>query len=75
MDQAVFASAVKHSRLLGDFLEIVVGEQYRLFGTALTDKLSDDYLQGCRERDADTPPLGARQPAPGYDPRCSTRLF
>src|SRR4051812_11146233 len=29
---AVFAAAVKHSALLGDFLHIVVGEQYRLFG-------------------------------------------
>src|ERR1700729_540177 len=36
---AVFAAAVKHSPLLGDFLEIVVGEQYRLFSSALTDKL------------------------------------
>jgi Putative inner membrane protein (DUF1819) len=53
--QAVFASAVKHSRLLGDFLETVVGEQYRLFSTALSDKLWDDYLQGCQERDADMP--------------------
>ena len=53
--QAVFASAVKHSRLLGDFLEIVVAEQYRLFSTALTDKLWDEYLQGCRERDTDMP--------------------
>jgi hypothetical protein len=53
--QAVFASAVKHSRLLGDFLGIVVGEQYRLFSTALTDKLWDEYLHGCRERDADMP--------------------
>lgn len=53
--QAVFASAVKHSRLLGDFLEIVVAEQYRLFSIALTDKLWDEYLQGCRERDTDMP--------------------
>ena len=53
--QAVFASAVKHSRLLGDFLEIVVAEQYRLFSIALTDKLWDEYLQGCRERDIDMP--------------------
>ena len=28
---AVFAAAVKHSPLLGDFLDLVVGEQYRLF--------------------------------------------
>jgi hypothetical protein len=53
--QAVFASAVKHSRLLGDFLGIVVAEQYRLFSIALTDKLWDEYLQGCQERDTDMP--------------------
>ena len=53
--QAVFASAVTHSRLLGDFLEIVVAEQYRLFSIALTNKLWDEYLQGCRERDTGMP--------------------
>ena len=52
---AVFAAAVKHSPLLGDFLDIVVGEQYRLFNTALTNKLWADYLEGCRERDPDMP--------------------
>jgi hypothetical protein len=52
---AVFAAAVKHSPLLGDFLRIVVGEQYRLFGTALSNKLFDDYLEGCRERDPEMP--------------------
>jgi hypothetical protein len=41
--QAVFAAAVKHSYLLGDFLQIAVAEQYRLFSTALTNKLWDDY--------------------------------
>jgi hypothetical protein len=53
--QAVFASAVKHSRLLGDFLQIVVAEQYRLFSMALTNKLWDEHLQACRERDSDMP--------------------
>jgi hypothetical protein len=52
---AVFAAAVKHSPLLGDFLRIAVGEQYRLFATALSNKLFDDYLEGCRERDPDMP--------------------
>ncbi len=52
---AVFAAAVKHSHLLGDFLEIVVGDQYRMFSTALTNKLWADYLEGCRERDHDMP--------------------
>lgn len=52
---AVFAAAVKHSPLLRDFLEIVVSEQYRLFNTALTNKLWADYLEGCRERDPEMP--------------------
>jgi hypothetical protein len=52
---AVFAAAVKHSPLLGDFLDIVVREQYKLFCAALTNKLWADYLEGCRERDSDMP--------------------
>jgi len=52
---AVFAAAVKHSLLLGDFLEIVVGEQYRLFSPALSNKMFADYLEGCRERDPEMP--------------------
>ena len=51
--QAIFAAAVKHSHLLGDFLGIAVSEQYRLFSTALTNKLWDEYLEGCREREPD----------------------
>ena len=52
---AVFAAAVKHSALLGDFLEIVVAERYRLFSPALSNKLFADYLEGCRERDPEMP--------------------
>lgn len=52
---AMFAAAVKHSPLLGDFVGLVVGEQFRLFGAALSHKMFDDYLEGCRERDHDMP--------------------
>ena len=52
---AVLAAAVKHSPLLGDFLEIVVAEQYRLFSPALTPRLFADYLEACRERDLEMP--------------------
>lgn len=52
---AVLAAAVKHSPLLGDFLEIVVAEQYRIFSPALSQKLFADYLDGCRERDSAMP--------------------
>jgi hypothetical protein len=46
---------MKHSPLLGDFLEIVVGDQYRLFSMALSNKLFADYLGGCLERDPEMP--------------------
>jgi hypothetical protein len=52
---AVFAAAVKHSLLLGDFLDLVVSEQYRLFGRQLSNKMFADFLEGCRERDPDMP--------------------
>ena len=52
---AVLAAAVKHSYLLGDFLDLVVRDQYRRFGTALTKTLWFDYLEGCRGRDPAMP--------------------
>ena len=52
---SVLAAAVKHSPLLGDFLDLVVREQYRLFNTALSNKLWGDYLDDCRGRDPDMP--------------------
>jgi Putative inner membrane protein (DUF1819) len=52
---AAFAATVKKSPLLGDFLEIVVAEQYRLFSPALSKNLFADYLEGCRERDPEMP--------------------
>lgn len=52
---ATLAAAVKHSALLGDFLDLVVKEQYRLFSTALSNKLWNDYLDECRGRDPDMP--------------------
>lgn len=52
---AVMAAAVKHSPLLGDFLYLVVREQVRIFNTALSNQLWEDYLDGCRGRDEDMP--------------------
>src|SRR5689334_24763355 len=49
--QAVLAAAVKHSSLLGDFLDLVVRDQYRRFGKTLTKKMWRDYLEDCRGRD------------------------
>ncbi|OSJ19463.1 hypothetical protein BST63_15490 [Bradyrhizobium canariense] len=48
---AVFAAAVKQSPLLGDFLGLVVADQYRRFGKTISNKMFADYLDGCRERD------------------------
>jgi Putative inner membrane protein (DUF1819) len=48
---ATFAAAVKQSPLLGDFLALVVADQYRRFEKVLTNKIFSDYLDGCRERD------------------------
>ncbi len=52
---AVLAAAVKHSRLLGDFLDLVVREQYRIFARALSNPLWDQFLDDCRGRDPDMP--------------------
>ncbi len=54
-NHAIFAAALKHSPLLGDFLELVVGEQRRRFASILSLRLFDEYLEGCRERDHEMP--------------------
>jgi hypothetical protein len=52
---AVLAAAIKHSHLLGDFLDLIVREQYHLFNPILSNRLWDDYLSGCRSRDPEMP--------------------
>jgi hypothetical protein len=52
---ACLAAAVKQSPLLGDFLDLVVREQYRLFRPALTAQLWEGYLDDCRGRDPQMP--------------------
>ena len=52
---AALAAAIKHSYLLGDFLDLVVKDQYRRFGKALTKNLWFDYLDDCRGRDPQMP--------------------
>lgn len=53
--QALLAAAVKHSRLLGDFLDLMVREQFRLFRTDLPRKLWWEYLALCHSRDPNLP--------------------
>ena len=48
---ACLAAAVKHSPLLGDFLDIAVREQYRLFRPALSNSIWEHFIEDCRNRD------------------------
>jgi hypothetical protein len=52
---AVFAAAVKHSPLLGDFLDLVVRDQYRMMAERLTNPMWEGYIEQCRERDPEMP--------------------
>jgi len=52
---ACLAAAVKHSHLLGDFLDLVVREQYRMYAEALSNKLWDEFVEDCRGRDPEMP--------------------
>ncbi len=52
---ACLAAAVKHSALLGDFLDLVVREQYKCYAEALSAKLWKTYIEDCRGRDPDMP--------------------
>jgi Putative inner membrane protein (DUF1819) len=49
------AAAIKQSALLGDFLDLVVREQYRIFSPSLSNQLWTDYLASCRGRDPGMP--------------------
>lgn len=53
--QATFAGAVKHSRLLGDFMDITMREQRTLFTKKLENRMWTEYIEGCRGRDPDMP--------------------
>ena len=48
-------AAVKASFLLGDFLDLVVRDQYRTFKETLSHSLWDDYIEDCRGRDPEMP--------------------
>lgn len=52
---ACLAATVKHSLLVGDFLDLVVREQYRVYAEALSKKLWDEYVEECRGRDPEMP--------------------
>ena len=49
------AAAVQASFLLGDFLDLVVRDQYRTFKQTLSLSLWADYIEDCRGRDPEMP--------------------
>jgi hypothetical protein len=53
--QAAFAGAIKHSRILGDFMDITIREQRALFAKQLENRMWIEYIGGCRGRDPDMP--------------------
>jgi len=53
--QAAFASSVKNSRLLGDFMDITIREQKALFAKKIEPRMWLEYIEGCRGRDPDMP--------------------
>ena len=50
--QACLAAAVKHSPVLGDFLDLTVREQYLLYRRKLSFQLWDHFIEDCHSRDA-----------------------
>lgn len=52
---ACLAGAVKGSSLLGDFLDLVLRDQYRTFKATLALTLWSEYIANCRGRDPDMP--------------------
>ena len=49
--QACLAAAIKHCRILGDYLDIVVRGQFNKLEDRLTQRLWEDFVLGCRQRD------------------------
>jgi hypothetical protein len=45
--QALLACAVKHSRLIGDFMLKVIGPRIRIINDKLTDRDWENYLDSC----------------------------
>jgi len=52
---AIFAASIKHSTLLGEFLDHAVREQFRTFKHNLPRKLWSDFVERLRDQDPDVP--------------------
>ena len=49
--QALLAAAIKHSRLLGDFMEKVVKENWRTFNSKVAPKDWSHFFESCEQAD------------------------
>ena len=52
---ALFAAAIKHSTLLGDFLDLMVRDQFRNFRQDLPRRLWLDFIDKCHDREPNMP--------------------
>lgn len=52
---ACLAAAVKQSPLLGDYLDLVVREQFQLYAEALSKNQWGQFIDACRGRDPEMP--------------------
>lgn len=52
---ALFAAAIKHSTLLGDFLDLMMRDQFRMFRQDLPRKLWLDFIDKCHNREPNMP--------------------
>lgn len=52
---AAFAAAIKHSTLLGDFLDLMVREQFRMFRHDLPRRLWPEFVERCHNHDPEMP--------------------
>lgn len=48
---ALLAGVIKQSPLFGDFLALTVDDQFQQFSSSLSNRLWDEYVEGCRARD------------------------
>ena len=53
--QGALAGVIKHSRLLGDFMDLTIREQRTLFAKQLESRMWTEYIDGCRGRDPEMP--------------------
>ncbi len=53
--QAVFAAALKESRLLADFMRFVIHDHHVVFAKQLAPHCWSDFIAACRGRDPDMP--------------------